>query len=72
MNPMKKHEKFIIDIVLPLIVAHAQEVKCSAEEAAMAVFVSLATILQHSGITDEDLFFAIKASAKNSKSEVLH
>ncbi|MFV9474680.1 hypothetical protein ACM5Q9_09700 [Advenella sp. RU8] len=71
MNPMKKHEKFIMDLVLPCVFAHAQEVKCDPIEAAMAVFLSLGTILQEGGFSDADLFHAIKASAKDSKPETM-
>lgn len=71
MNPMEKHEKFIMDLMLPGIFAHSEKVKCDPIEAAMAVFLSLGTILQERGFTDADLFHAIKASNKDAKPETL-
>lgn len=62
-GPMDKHEAFLLDTLMPLLAAHAAKVGVSLEEAAMASFLCLGTILQCKGHTDRDLLAAIKASA---------
>lgn len=62
-NAMEKHEEFVLDYLLPIIMAHAAQVKCEPEEAALAVFMSLGTILQARGFTPDSLLMAIQGSA---------
>lgn len=68
-RPMDKHEDFLLDTLMPIIAAHAAEVGVSMEEAAMASFLCLGTILQHKGRTERDLLAAIKASAMGVHAE---
>ncbi len=62
-NDMDKHENFLLETLLPLVFLHAKEVNCSAEESAMACFLSLATVLQARGFTSTDLMAAIKSAS---------
>lgn len=62
-NPMQKHEAFILDGLLPVVAAHARSVRVSLDEAALASFLALGTILLSKGFTDASLLAAIKASA---------
>ncbi len=62
-DPMKKHERFVLEELLPMVFVHAKAVNCSPEESAMACFLSVATVLQARGLTDDDLIAAIKSSS---------
>lgn len=62
-NEMEKHETFMLDTLLPMVFVHAQDVKCTAEESALACFLTLATVLQARGLTDADLLHAIRAAS---------
>ena len=62
-NPMQKHEAFILDDLLPVVATHARSVGVSLDEAALASFLALGTILLSKGFTDVSLLAAIKASA---------
>ena len=62
-NAMEKHEAFILDTMLPVIMAHARQVKCEPEEAVLAVFMSLSTILLERGFSSSSLLMAIQGSA---------
>lgn len=62
-NRIKKHEAFILNTLLPAIVDHAQRVGVNKDEAALAVFLSMGTILQSQGFTADSLLTAIKGSA---------
>lgn len=62
-NPMQKHEAFILDSLLSMVAAHARSVGVSLDEAALASFLALGTILLSKGFTDASLLAAIKASA---------
>ncbi|NYT67702.1 hypothetical protein [Pusillimonas noertemannii] len=62
-NAMEKHEKFILDDVLPSIFAHSAKVECGSVETALAVFMALGTILQEQGVSADTLLAAIRCSA---------
>lgn len=62
-DPIKKHEEFILDTLLPMVFMHAKQVPCQPEESAMACFISLATVLQARGFTDSDLMAAINSAS---------
>lgn len=61
-NPLDKHKGFLLDTLLPTVINHAAAVGVPPEEAAMAAFLTLGTVLQSKGIGDADLMAAIKAS----------
>ena len=60
---MQKHEGFIMNTLLPAVISHARNIGVSSDEAALAAFLSLGTILQTQGFTADSLMTAIKASA---------
>lgn len=62
-SAMKKHERFLLDELLPLIANHAERAGCDMTEAAFAVFLSMGTILHSQGFTADSLLLAIRASA---------
>lgn len=62
-NAMTKHETFILDTVLPIVVSHARAVNCDTAEAALAVFLALGTLLLTRGFTPDSLLAAIQGSA---------
>ena len=62
-NSMEKHEQFILDELLPTVINHARRISCSSDEAALASFMALGTILLKNGIEADSLFAAVKASA---------
>ncbi|MFW7342870.1 hypothetical protein V0R37_15180 [Pollutimonas sp. H1-120] len=62
-DPMQKHEQFIMDMLLPAIVDHARNIGVNTDEAALAAFLSLGTVLQSTGLSTDDLMAAVKASA---------
>ena len=62
-NPMQKHEAFILEGLLPMVAAHARNVGVGLDEAALASFLALGTILLSKGSTDASLLAAIKSSA---------
>lgn len=62
-NPMQKHEQFILNTLLPAITGHARRIGANSDEAALASFLALGTILQAHGFTEDSLLEAIKASA---------
>ncbi len=62
-NAMTKHEGFILDTVLPVIMGQARALNCDPLEAALAVFMSLGTLLLTRGYTPDSLLQAIRASA---------
>ena len=47
---MEDHEEFIFDQLLPLIIGYARTCNIPTEVAALAVFLSLATVLQAKGL----------------------
>lgn len=47
---MEDHEEFIFDQLLPLIIGYAHTCKIPPEVAALAAFLSLATVLQAKGL----------------------
>ncbi len=65
-NAMDKHEPFIMDTLLPLVMAHSARVKCTPDEAALAVLMSMGTILQTRGYTADSLLMAIQGSAHST------
>lgn len=62
-NAMDKHEKFLLDDLLPALVGHARRVGCDPDEAALASFMALGTLLIERGFSADSLMVAIKASA---------
>lgn len=62
-NPMQKHEAFILDELIPAVVNHARRVGVTSDEAALASFMALGTVLQAGGFTAESLLMAIEGSA---------
>jgi len=62
-NPMQKHESFILNGLLPVVAAHARSIGASLDEAALASFLALGTILLSKGFTEASLLAAFKASA---------
>ncbi|MBV2179909.1 MAG: hypothetical protein KUL86_01590 [Castellaniella sp.] len=62
-NATTNHEAFILDVVLPVIMGQARAVNCDPLEAALAVFMSLGTLLLTRGYTPDSLLQAIRASA---------
>lgn len=61
-NPMEKHESFILDTLLPMLANQSRAVNAPMGETAMAVFLALGTVLQSTGVSDQALIAAIKAS----------
>lgn len=61
-NAMTKHEDFILDAILPAIMGHARAIDCDPLEAALAVFMSLGTLLLTRGCTPDSLLAAIHGS----------
>lgn len=47
---MEDHEEFIFDQLLPLIIGYARTCNIPTEVAALAAFLSLATVLQAKGL----------------------
>jgi len=62
-NAMDKHQAFIIDTLLPAVVNHARQIGCQSDEAALAAFLALGTVLIDRGLSAESLFAAVKGSA---------
>ena len=59
-NAMTKHEAFVLDCLLPIIMVHAAQVECDPDEAALAVFMSLGAILVTRGFTPDALLMMIR------------
>ena len=62
-NPMQEHEALILDMLLPIIADHFGQTGCDMTEAALAVFLSLDTILQSQGFPSDSLQMAVNACA---------
>lgn len=70
---MEDHEEFIFDQLLPLIIGYARTCNIPTEVAALAAFLSLATVLQAKGLNRGTLINCIDSARlpTHDKPEVL-